>query len=59
MTGMTTSIPFASEIAAAAAHYRLDSRLLAAVAAQETGGPGSNGAATLSATAATVTVYFR
>jgi hypothetical protein len=40
---MTTSIPFASEIAAAAARHHVDSRLLAAVAAQETGGPGALG----------------
>lgn len=43
MRGMTTSIPYASQIFAAAARHHLDSRLLAAVAAQETGGPGSNG----------------
>lgn len=35
-------VAFAPEIARAAATYRLDPRLLAAVAAQETGGPGSN-----------------
>lgn len=39
---MTTSIPFAAEISRAAAMHGLDSRLLAAVAAQETGGPGTN-----------------
>jgi hypothetical protein len=33
---------FAAEISAAAAAHGLDPRLLAAVAAQETGGPGSN-----------------
>jgi len=36
------TIRFGSEIAAAAAAHHLDPRLLAAVAAQETGGPGSN-----------------
>lgn len=36
------TIRFGSEIAAAAANHHLDPRLLAAVAAQETGGPGSN-----------------
>ncbi|HKU67248.1 MAG TPA: transglycosylase SLT domain-containing protein [Candidatus Baltobacteraceae bacterium] len=35
-------VAFAPDIAAAAAKYGLDPRLLAAVAAQETGGPGSN-----------------
>lgn len=35
-------VAFASQIAHAAARYGLDPRLLAAVAAQETGGPGSN-----------------
>jgi soluble lytic murein transglycosylase-like protein len=43
MIGMTTSIPYACEIAAAAARHHLDGRLLAAVAAQETGGPGALG----------------
>lgn len=43
MRSMTTSIPYASQIAAAASRHHMDSRLLAAVAAQETGGPGSNG----------------
>lgn len=43
MRGMTTSIPYASQIAAAAWRHHIDSRLLAAVAAQETGGPGSIG----------------
>ncbi len=36
-------VNFSAEIGAAAARYGLDPRLLAAVAAQETGGPGSNG----------------
>lgn len=36
------NIRYGSEIAAAAAAHHLDPRLLAAVAAQETGGPGSN-----------------
>lgn len=36
-------VRYASEIAAAAGRHRLDPTLLAAVAAQETGGPGSNG----------------
>jgi len=35
-------VSFAPEIAAAASKFGLDPRLLAAVAAQETGGPGSN-----------------
>lgn len=35
-------VAYAGEIAAAATRYGLDGRLLAAVAAQETGGPGSN-----------------
>lgn len=35
-------VAFAPEIARAAAKYGLDPQLLAAVAAQETGGPGSN-----------------
>lgn len=35
-------VAYAPEIAAAAARHRLNPRLLAAVAAQETGGPGSN-----------------
>ena len=35
-------VAFAPEIAQAAQTYRVDPRLLAAVAAQETGGPGSN-----------------
>ncbi len=35
-------VAFAPQIAGAAEKYRLDPRLLAAVAAQETGGPGSN-----------------
>lgn len=36
------NIRFGTEIAAAAAAHHLDPRLLAAVAAQETGGPGAN-----------------
>jgi hypothetical protein len=36
------NVAFAPQIAAAAARHNLDPRLLAAVAAQETGGPGSN-----------------
>jgi len=36
------NIRFGPEIAAAAAAHHLDPRLLAAIAAQETGGPGSN-----------------
>ncbi|GAC1539701.1 MAG: hypothetical protein NVS3B16_00940 [Vulcanimicrobiaceae bacterium] len=36
------NVRFGSEIVAAAAAHHLDPRLLAAVAAQETGGPGSN-----------------
>lgn len=39
---MTLSVAFAREISAAAFRHQLDPRLLAAVAAQETGGPGSN-----------------
>ena len=35
-------VAYAGQIAAAATRYGLDGRLLAAVAAQETGGPGSN-----------------
>ena len=35
-------VAYAPEIAAAAARHHLDARLLAAVAAQETGGPGSD-----------------
>lgn len=35
-------VAFSGDISAAAAKYGLDARLLAAVAAQETGGPGSN-----------------
>ena len=37
-----TGISFGREIAAAAARHGLDSRLLAAVAAQDSGGPGSD-----------------
>ena len=36
------AVAFAPQIAAAAARHHLDPRLLAAVAAQETGGPGSD-----------------
>src|ERR1700727_1121327 len=36
-------VNYAPQIAAAAAQHGLDPTLLAAVAAQETGGPGSNG----------------
>jgi hypothetical protein len=36
------NVAFAPQIAAAATRHNLDPRLLAAVAAQETGGPGSN-----------------
>ncbi len=36
-------VTFAPDIASAAARYGLDPKLLAAVAAQETGGPGANG----------------
>ncbi|MDP9110713.1 MAG: transglycosylase SLT domain-containing protein [Candidatus Eremiobacteraeota bacterium] len=39
---MTLSIAYAREIHAAANRHQLDPRLLEAVAAQETGGPGSN-----------------
>ena len=38
----TTGVAFASQIETAAHRYGLDPSLLAAVAAQETGGPGSN-----------------
>jgi hypothetical protein len=37
-----TTIAYGSQIASAAARHALDARLLAAVAAQETGGPGSS-----------------
>lgn len=40
-------VAYASEIAGAAAANHLDPRLLAAVAAQETGGPGSNAGANI------------
>ncbi len=42
--GAMTSLPvaFGAQIAAAASRHQLDPRLLAAVAAQETGGPGSD-----------------
>jgi hypothetical protein len=46
MTGAMTSLPvpvaFGAQIAAAASRHGLDPRLLAAVAAQETGGPGAD-----------------
>lgn len=38
----SAGVAYAPQIASAAARYGLDPRLLAAVAAQETGGPGSN-----------------
>ncbi|MHB8304767.1 MAG: transglycosylase SLT domain-containing protein, partial [Vulcanimicrobiaceae bacterium] len=38
----SNGVAYAREIAAAARRHGLDPRLLAAVAAQETGGPGSN-----------------
>jgi len=38
----TLSVAFGTQITAAATRHNLDPRLLAAVAAQETGGPGSN-----------------
>jgi hypothetical protein len=37
-----SGVAFAADISAAAAKYGLDARLLAAIAAQETGGPGTN-----------------
>jgi Transglycosylase SLT domain len=42
MSTILTGVAFASEITGAASRYGLDPRLLAAVAAQETGGPESN-----------------
>ncbi|MBV8581155.1 MAG: transglycosylase SLT domain-containing protein, partial [Candidatus Eremiobacteraeota bacterium] len=39
---MNLSVSYGSEIAAAATRHNLDPRLLAAVAAQETGGPGAD-----------------
>lgn len=39
----TEGVNYAPDIALAAAKYGLDPKLLAAVAAQETGGPGANG----------------
>ena len=51
--------PSAPQIAAAAVPPHLDPRLLAAVAAQETGGPGADPAATSSATAATAAASSR
>lgn len=38
----SAGVAYAPQIAAAAARYGIDPRLLAAVAAQETGGPGAN-----------------
>jgi soluble lytic murein transglycosylase-like protein len=43
----TAGVAFAPEIAGAAQRYRVDPALLAAVAAQETGGPGSNAGANI------------
>lgn len=40
---MLSSVPFGAQIASAAVRFGIDPRLLAAVAAQETGGPGSIG----------------
>jgi len=37
-----SGIRYGAQIAAAAARHDVDPRLLAAIAAQETGGPGSN-----------------
>ena len=55
-----SGVRFGTQIEMAARAHGLDPRFLAAVAAQETGGPGaSSGSGTLSATAATVTVCFR
>lgn len=42
MTIIGTGVAYAAQIEAAADRHSLDPRLLAAVAAQETGGPGSN-----------------
>ena len=42
MSMMLSGVAFAPQIQAAAARHHLDPRLLAAVAAQETGGPGNN-----------------
>jgi hypothetical protein len=42
---MTSPVAFAPQIAAAAQRYHLDPNLLAAVAAQETGGPGATSGA--------------
>ena len=39
---MNTTVAFGAQIAAAATRHHLEPRLLAAVAAQETGGPGSD-----------------
>ncbi|MEA2665771.1 MAG: hypothetical protein QOI11_2715 [Candidatus Eremiobacteraeota bacterium] len=42
MTSLPVSVAFGAQIAAAASRHGLDPRLLAAVAAQETGGPGAD-----------------
>lgn len=42
MTTSLTGVAYAAQIDSAARRYNLDPRLLAAVAAQETGGPGTN-----------------
>jgi hypothetical protein len=42
MSTILQSVAFAPQIESAASRYGLDARLLAAVAAQETGGPGTN-----------------
>jgi hypothetical protein len=42
MTSLPVPVAFGAQIAAAASRHDLDPRLLAAVAAQETGGPGSD-----------------
>lgn len=42
MSTIPTGVAFAPQIESAASRHGLDPRLLAAVAAQETGGPGSN-----------------
>ena len=44
---MLSGIRYGPQIEAAAERYRVDPRLLAAVAAQETGGPGSNSGANI------------
>lgn len=52
-------VAYAPEIARAAQRYGVNPALLAAVAAQETGGPGRARAATSSATADTGAASFR